>query len=148
MPGISSLFNKSGVVGKIFQGGARKSINQVMSKMDVSKFMRASSSMVGAAFDASMWLNNKFMRTGARAVGWGGKHYVGASTIGIGLVTATGMARGVMDTSKALKPQPLPNRALPPGQGPGYRAWSTRGGMNPLGADGNLTLSLSKLRHR
>lgn len=151
MPGLSSLFGKSGaVLGKVFRGNSRSVVRDSMQKIGVKWAARAPIMTAATAYDATAFLSNRFFRAGARTVSYAGRHPMAATTIGMGVMTTTGIVRGIMGASRAMVPTPLPQRPQPPGGGPGYNIISSRGGMQPnnLGASGDLTLALGKLKHR
>lgn len=150
MPGLSSLFGKSGaVLGKVFRGNSRSVVRNAMQKIGVKWAGRVPIMTAASAYDATAFLTNRFFRAGARTVShYAGRSPMAATTIGMGVVTATGIVRGIMGASRAMMPTPLPQRPAPPTTGSGYNIWAKGGGMSNLGATGDLTLAAHKLRHR
>jgi hypothetical protein len=149
MPGLSSLFGKSGaVLGKIFSGKSRSVVRDSMQKIGVKWAGRAPLMTAASAYDATAFLSNRFMRAGAKTISYAGRHPMAATTIGMGVMTTTGIVRGIMGASRAMVPTPLPQRRQATGSGPGYVGWSASRGIPDTGASGDLALALHKVRHR
>lgn len=107
---------------------------------------------VGGAFDVSVLLARSMGRAAGRTFAWAGRHPWIATTTGIAAMGGVGATRGVYAAARNVQSVPPTNKPLPPTTGPGYNVWGgpRMGPMSPsnLGATGDLTLSLHRLRHR
>jgi hypothetical protein len=125
--------------------------NKLLSGVSVGAPFRAAWATGGALAG----LSRSIIRTGAWAGGGLAKaaytHPMWTTAAGATALSLYGAGRGAYAASKSIQPPPLAYKRVPPVSGVGYNVWSSHSrGMSAtnLSADGNLALSLHKVRHR